>query len=340
MRERLVMAMRFSAVVGSCLLASALVSQPVNAEPAKPANYPNRPINFLVAYPSGGGMDITARTLAAQMERVTGYQFRVENRGGGGGIIGNTYMATQAKPDGYTVGILANPTMFMNILYQGAHFTKEDIEPIAGITFEPVIWATRTGSEFGKMDFKQILDYAKNNPEKLKMGVIPNASFDIATRIVAKQTDAKFTIVPFPGGKPAIVALLGSNIDISAIYFSEIAQYVKDGSLKALAVADNKPLIEDPQLPTMKALNIKMASSTWGADRFAAVPKGTSKEIKEYLSYLIEKTLADKATHEAFKKVGIEIEPKTMEEQQKTFAESYGEVHAYLKDTGQLKASQ
>ena len=202
MKGKLVMTMKFSAVVGSCLLALALGAQSANAEPAKPANYPNRPINLVVSYPAGGGMDITARTLAAQMERVTGYQFRVENRGGGGGVIGNTYMATQAKPDGYTVGILANPTMFMNILYQGAQFKKDDVEPIAGITFEPVIWATRTNSDLGKMDFKQILDYAKKNPEKLKMGVIPNASFDTATRIVSKQTGAKFTIVPFPGGKP------------------------------------------------------------------------------------------------------------------------------------------
>ena len=340
MRERLAKTLKFSAAVGACLLASALASQSVNAEPAKPANYPNRPINFVVAYPAGGGMDITARTLAAQMERVTGLQFRVENRGGGGGIIGNTYMATQAKPDGYTVGILAYPSLFMNILYKGAQFKKDDLEPIAGITFEPVIWAVRIDSELGKMDFKQILDYAKKNPEKLKLGVIPNAAFDIATRIVAKQTGAKFTIVPFKGGKPAVVALLGRNIDISAIYYSEIAQYVKDGSLKALAVADNRPLIEDPKLPTMKDLNIKMASATWGADRFAAVPKGTDKEIKEYLSYLIGKTLAEKETHEAFSKVRIELEPKTMAEQQKAYEESYAEVQAYLKETGQLKAPQ
>jgi tripartite-type tricarboxylate transporter receptor subunit TctC len=274
------------------------------------------------------------------MERVTGYQFRVENRGGGGGIIGNTYVAKQAQPDGYTVGILANPTMFMNILYQGAQFKKADVEAVAGITFEPVIWVTRAESEFGKMDFKQILDYAKKNPEKLKAGVIPNASFDLATRIVGKQSGASLTIVPFQGGKPAIVALLGGNIDISAVYYSEVVQYVKDGSLKVLAVADNAPLTEAPNAPTMKALNIKMASSTWGADRFAAVPKGTSKEIKEYLAFLIHKTLADKATVEAFAKVGVEVIAKTMAEQQKAYDESYNEVYAYLKEAGQLKAPQ
>ena len=113
-----------SCVIALCLFGFALSSQSVKAEPPKPANFPNRPINFVVSYPAGGGMDITARTLAAQMERVTGYQFRVQNRGGGGGIIGNTFVAKQAKPDGYTVGILANPTLIINILGQGAHFAR------------------------------------------------------------------------------------------------------------------------------------------------------------------------------------------------------------------------
>ncbi len=328
-----------AAVAAGCLLATAFVSQALSADPAKPANYPNRPINFVVAYPVGGGMDITARTLASEMERVTGHQFRVENRGGGGGIIGNTHMAKQTQPDGYTVGILANPTLFMNILNQGASFKKEDFEPIAGIVFEPVIWTTKSDSEFGKMTFKQIIDYAKANPGKVKAGVIPNASFDIATRIVAKETGAKFTIVPFQGGKPAIVALLGGNIDISAIYFSEIVQYVQDGSAKVLAVADNEPLVEDPKVPMMKDVGIKMAAGTWGADRFAAVPKGTPKDIKEYLAHIINKTLADEKTHEAFKKVGIHIGPKTMAEQRKIYEDSYAEVYSYFKEAGELKTA-
>lgn len=334
------MTTKFSALASACLLASALASQPANAQPAKPADYPNRPINFVVSYPPGGGMDITARTLAAQMERVTGYQFRVENRGGGGGIIGNTYMATQAKPDGYSVGILANPTLIINILKQGAHFKKDDLEAIAGITFAPVAWFTRKESQFGKMDFNQILAYAKNNPEKVKVGVIPNASFDMATRIVERQRGVKFTIVPFPGGKPSVVALLGGNVDISAAYYDEVDQYIKAGTLKALAVADNSPAPQLPGTPTMKELNIPMASGTWGADRFAAVPKGTSKEIKDYLAYLIQKTLADPQTRDAFEKVGIVLQPKTMAEEQQRFDESYAAVREYLKSIGELKAGQ
>lgn len=331
---------KFSELVSACLLASALVSQSANAQPAKPADYPNRPINFVVSYPPGGGMDITARTLAAQMERVTGYQFRVENRGGGGGIIGNTYVATQAKPDGYTVGVLANPTLIINILKQGANFKKDDLQAIAGITFAPVAWFTRADSQFGKMDFNQILAYAKTNPEKVKVGVIPNASFDMATRIVEKQKGVKFTVVPFPGGKPSVVALLGGNVDISAAYYDEVDQYLKAGTLKALAVADNSPAPQLAGTPTMKELNIPMASGTWGADRFVAVPKGTSKEIKDYLAYLIQKTLADKQTRDAFEKVGIELQAKTMAEEQQRFDESYAAVREYLKSIGELKAGQ
>ncbi|MGE4528902.1 MAG: Bug family tripartite tricarboxylate transporter substrate binding protein [Rhodospirillaceae bacterium] len=331
---------KITTVAALCLTTAVLVSTPASADPAKPANYPNRPINFVVSYPAGGGMDITARTLAAQMERVTGYQFRVENRSGGGSIVGNTYMATQARNDGYTVGILANPTVFVNILKQGAKFKKTDLEPIAGINFEPVVWTVRTDSQFGKMSFREIVDYAKANPEKVKVGVIPNSSFDTATRIVAKQTGASFTYVPFQGGKPAIVSLLGGNIDMSGIYYTEIAQYVQDGSLKVLAVADNSPLAEAPKAPTMKDLKIKMASGTWGADRFAAVPKGTDKAIKAYLSHLILKTLADPETHAAFEKVGVSVKAQGLAEKQKAYSEAYDEVYSYLKDAGQLKMAQ
>ena len=320
------------------LLSAAFAWQAAQAQAAKPKDFPNRPINLVVSYPPGGGMDITARTLAAQMERVTGYQFRVQNHGGGG-IIGNTFVAKQSKPDGYTVGVLANPTLIINILKQGAHFKKNDIEPIAGITFAPVIWVVQADSKFGKMDFKQILAYAKKHPGELKTGVIPNASFDMATRIVQQQTGAKFNIVPFQGGKPAVVALLGGNIDMSATYYSEVDQYVKAGKLKVIAVADNSPVPQAPKAPTMKDLGIKMASSTWGADRFACVPKGTPKARKDYLGALIQKTLADPKTAEAYKKVGIIIAPKTAAQEQKAYDDAYAAVHSFLKQAGQLKAS-
>lgn len=330
---------KFLGVLALAIVAFALPAQAADTAPKQPDNFPRRPINLVVSYPAGGGMDITARTLAREMERVTGYQFRVQNRGGGGSIVGNTYVAKQAKADGYTIGILANPTLFINILGQGAHFEKDDIVPIAGITFAPVVWATRTKSKFGDMTFQQILEKAEKNPKEIKVGVIPNGAFDMATRIVQKQTNAEFTIVPFQGGKPAIVSLLGGNIDVSTNYYSEIAQYLKEGSMKALAVSDNEPAPQLPDTPTMKDLNIDMAPGTWGADRFAAVPKGTPKARQEYLAYLIQKTLKDEKTHEAFKEVGIELAPISQEQEAERYDEAYSAVHDFLKSSGDLKQS-
>ncbi|MEF2071747.1 Bug family tripartite tricarboxylate transporter substrate binding protein [Consotaella aegiceratis] len=298
----------------------------------KPEDFPNRPINFVVPYPPGGGVDLTARTLATQMERVTGYQFRVENRAGGGSVIGNTYVAKQAKPDGYTVDVLSNPTMAISIAGASAPFAKEDLVPIAGITFAPVLWLSRTDSKIGDMDFKQVVEYAKAHPGELKVGVIPNGAFDIATRIVAKQLGADFSIVPFQGGKPAAVALLGGNLDIAANYYDEVAQYIDSGDLKPLAISNNEPLSQLPDVITMKDVGVKMQPDTWGADRFVAINSKVPDDIKAFLTSLIEETLKDPETEEAFAKVGIELMPKTAEQEQQFYDDSYEAVKEYFKD--------
>lgn len=298
----------------------------------KPANYPNRPINLVVPYPPGGGVDLTARTLAAQLERTTGLQFRVENRPGGGSVVGNAYVAKQASADGYTLGVLANPTMAISVVGGKAPFTKDDLEPLAGITFAPAIWLSGTKSKISGMGIKEVIAYAKAHPGELKVGVIPNGAFDIATRILEKQSGVQFTIVPFQGGKPAAVALLGGNIDIAANYYDEVAQFVKAGDMKPLAVADNAPLSQLPGVPTMKDLGIKIASGTWGADRLVAVRPQVSNDIKAYLASIIHEALHDKQTEAAFEKVGIELIPLTAKEEKERYESSFEAVSDYFKD--------
>jgi len=304
------------------------------AEPPKPADYPNQPISIVVSYPPGGGMDVTARTLAEQMGRITGFKFLIDNRPGGGAIIGNRYLAKQAQPDGHTIGVLANPTLAINILGQVAPFEKADLQPIAGITFEPVVWFVLAKSQFGSMGFQGVIDHAKSHPGEVTVGVIPNASFEIATRIVEKERGVKFNIVPYQGGKPSLIALLGGQIDISANYYSEVEQHIASGEVKALAVSDNAPAPKLPGVPTMKDLGITMASGTWGADRFVALPKDVSEDKKAYLAFVIAKTSADKQTAEAFHKIGIDIVPMTMEQQQVRYDETYSAVGSFLKDAG------
>ncbi|MBP1849267.1 tripartite tricarboxylate transporter substrate binding protein [Rhizobium halophytocola] len=321
---------RSTSILLLCATALASVAVAAAAQAAdKPAHYPTRPINFVVPYPPGGGVDLTARTLATQLQRMTNLQFRVENRAGGGSVVGNAYVAKQAKPDGYTIDVMSNPTMAISVEGGKAPFGADDLQPIAGITFAPTVWLSNAKSKIGKMDFKQIIEYAKAHPGELKVGVIPNGAFDIATRIVQRETGAKFTIVPFQGGKPAAIALLGGNIDIAANYYDEVAQYVDAGDMIPLAVADNTPLSAIPDVPTMKDVGIKMESGIWGADRLVAVNPKVPDDIKAYLSAIIQDALHDKESREAFEKVGIELMPLTAQQEQKRYDVSFTAVKNY-----------
>lgn len=331
------------ALIGAVSIALSLGMSTVQAAPKcphKPSGYPSRPINLVVAYPPGGGMDVTARTLAVQLERVTDYEFRVQNKAGGGGLVGNTYVARQAEPDGYTVGILANPSYFIGILYRGAHYAKDDIVPIAGINFEPVVWGVRTGSDLAKVGFKGVIKKAKSSPGSVKIGVIPKGPFDFIAHIVQRQKGVKFTIVPYQGGKPSLVALLGGNIDVSSNYYSEIQNYIKAGKMKAIAVANTERYPNLPNTPTLPELGVDVAGNTWGAVRFAAVPAGTPKAHRQYLGCLIMKTLSQERTQKAFEKVGIHVVPLGVETAQKHYNNAYKAVRAYLKDAGMLKRAE
>jgi len=108
----------------------------------KPAGFPTQPIEFTVVYPAGGGMDLTARLLAKFSEQVSGDKILVNNRTGGAGMVGHAYLATQAKPDGYTVGILANLVWGDAILRGQGKWSLSDIETIAYINSDALTWVS------------------------------------------------------------------------------------------------------------------------------------------------------------------------------------------------------
>src|SRR5699024_5057898 len=96
----------------------------------KPSDFPRRPITIVVMYPAGGGADLTARTFAKAASQELGIDIRVVNKTGGGGMVGHAYLAKQARPDGYTIGLIANPFMFSDILLRNAPFSKNDFDPL------------------------------------------------------------------------------------------------------------------------------------------------------------------------------------------------------------------
>ena len=303
-----------------------------------PANYPSRPIEMVVVFPAGGGMDVTARVLASEAERVLQHSFRVQNRTGGAGLIGHTWLAKSAPADGYTVGVVANPFLDLDFLFRGGDFTQANFTALAGINYTPVAWVVRTDSPLGKLDFKGVLDQARAKPGEIKIGVLPNTVFEFVTEIVERASGTKFLHVPFQGGGPAVTSLLGGNIDITNAFYDEVEQQVRAGQLKVLAVSNDVRYSAIPDVPTMHELGVKLDHNVWGATRFATVPPATPEPVKAYLAEALLKVLRDPATAEAYKKTGILISPTDRAETQKAFEASVTTIREFLRETGRLKS--
>lgn len=296
----------------------------------KPENFPTRPISLVVVYPAGGGMDVTARTLASVAEEQLGHEFRVENHTGGGGIVGHSYLAHEARPDGHTLGVVANPFLFLDFLAKDGNFDQTDFEPIVGINFDPVVWVVRTKSDLGDKSFDEIIETAKAEPGKLTVGVMPNNVFAFVTKIVADAKGVEFQEVPFQGGQPGVTALLRGDIDITNAFYAEVEQYIKNGDLKPVLVSNTERLSFLPDTPAMTELGIDIPGGTWGASRFVTVPPATPEDVKAYLADALYSVLTSDAAADAFAGVGMTLSPTPRAEIAQSYEASYEALSKFL----------
>src|SRR3989442_13347120 len=133
-------------------LAAALCAAPAMAQSdqkaafarLKPKDFPTQPIEFTVVYPAGGGMDVTARLLAKYVEKWSGDRIIVNNRTGGAGMVGHSYLATQAKPDGYTVGVIGSLMWGDAMVRAQGRWAYTDLEPIGCLTSDALSWVGPT----------------------------------------------------------------------------------------------------------------------------------------------------------------------------------------------------
>src|SRR5262249_32996667 len=137
----------------------------------KPNDFPTAPIEYTVVYPAGGGMDVPARLLAKYVEKWSDHRIIVNNRTGGAGMVGHAYLATQAKPDGYTVGIIANLMWGDAMLRAQGRWTYTDLEPIGYLNSDALTWIGPTEGPYKDMsaqgfysEFRGLADAGKVRP--------------------------------------------------------------------------------------------------------------------------------------------------------------------------------
>lgn len=230
------------------------------AHAAEGTDYPQRPVRWVVPFAPGASNDIVARLIAQKLTDALGQQFILDNRGGAGGAVGAEIVA-RAVPDGYTL-LSANPGPNINniLLRRKPPYRMEDFTPIIFFGYAPLIIVVN--SKFPATTAKDLIDYARANPDKLtwaSSGV--GSSLHIGLEMFRAVTKVQVTHVPYKGTAPALVDMLsGQVVAMHTTSVSAEAQ-LKSGRVKPIAIAAKKRQAVLPNLPTLEEQGIKGAEA-------------------------------------------------------------------------------
>jgi tripartite-type tricarboxylate transporter receptor subunit TctC len=255
------------------------------------ADFPSRPMNWIVPFPPGGSNDIFARPIAAFVGNRLHEPVVVENRGGAGGTIGGM-TAARSKPDGCTL-LVVNPSLtFAPIVYAESGFDlMRDFAPVSGLAQVPVALVVNPAKIDAK-DLAAFLAMARKSPGAINigssgLGTIPH----LAIVLLQQRTGIQLTHVPYRGGGPALQDMMAGQIDATFAPLSTVSSYVQSGRLRALAVAAPKREAVMPDVPTFGEAGVADFNvSTWYG-LFA--PKATPAATLDTLHGAIQAALAD-----------------------------------------------
>ncbi|GLR84013.1 Bug family tripartite tricarboxylate transporter substrate binding protein [Bradyrhizobium iriomotense] len=255
------------------LAASPLATAPLSK--AFAADYPARPVKWVVGYPPGGATDILARLIGQRLSEKFGQQFVIENKPGAGNNIG-TESVINAEPDGYTL-LLVNPANYINAsLYANLKFNfVRDVAPVA--SFQRVPNVMTVNKDVPAKNVAEFIEYVMANPGKVNMASSGNGtSVHLSGEMFMAMTGCKMQHVPYRGAAPAITDMLGGQVQVIFDNMPSIIQHIRSGSLRALGVttADRSSQLPDVQAIAETVPNYE-ASALFGM----GAPKNTPKEI-------------------------------------------------------------
>jgi tripartite-type tricarboxylate transporter receptor subunit TctC len=253
---------------------------------AMAADYPSRPITMIVPYPAGGGTDIVARTLASELETELGVTINVVNRAGGGGIVGNTAIS-QARPDGYTIGVIASDISLFKP--QGlADLSYENLTPIGQTNELPGGITVKTDAPYANIG--ELLEAIKANPAKLKAtGAPPSANWHVGYlgfMLAADQNPDDVIWVPTQGGTAGHLDVAAGNSTFSTASLVEARALIEGGELRPLVITADERSSVFPDVPTAKEVGINWSYGLWHG---VVAPPELPEETRTVLLEAVEK---------------------------------------------------
>jgi tripartite-type tricarboxylate transporter receptor subunit TctC len=278
----------------ACILASGASAQ----------TYPDRPVTMLVAFPPGGADDAIARIIQDPMQKALGQPIVIENIGGAGGTIAAA-KAARADPDGYTILLHQDALAAAMTLYPARTFDVEkDFVTIGLINTAAVTLAGRPN--LPPNNFNELLRWMKQPGQNIKVGHPGVGSFGhLADVLVMQELGVKVTQVPYRGAGPALVDLLGSQVDLSPISAVVAGPLVNTGKMKAYAIIGRKRFANLPDLPTMGELGYKKLNVDFW--HMLLAPAGTPRPIVDKLNAALRTALADAKVGKTFADGGMDL---------------------------------
>ena len=290
----------FTALVAAFALALPL---PASAQ----TDYPSHTITMVVPFPPGGVADITARPLADAMTRILKQTVIVENKSGAGGGVGMQYVA-RAKPDGYTLLLALSSISIIpeadKVLGRDPMFQLSQLVPIARFTADPTVLAVRADSPWKSV--ADLVQDAKQRPGAIPYGSSGNyGTMHVPMEMFDAAAGVKMLHVPFTGAGPAIVGLLGGQVDVLSTGPSSIMGHLRAGKVRVLATWGEARHPALPDVPTLKELGYDAQFSQWTG---LFVPAGTPEPVVAKLREAAKAAVADATFQAALAKVETPIQ--------------------------------
>ncbi|MCC6532748.1 MAG: tripartite tricarboxylate transporter substrate binding protein [Burkholderiales bacterium] len=255
------------------------------------ADYPERPVRFVVEFPAGGAVDVIARRIAGKLTERFGQQFIVDNRSGAGGVIAHEFVA-KARADGYTLllattPLAANPALYKKLPYDAA----ADFVPVSFIADWAALLVVHPSVP--ARSFGEFVKLAKARPGELTYSSAGVGSFvHLAPELLFNRAGIKVTHVPYKGAVPALTDVLAGFISAKLDSYVTSIPHMKTGRLRALGVSSAERMLQVPEVPTLAEQGYPgFAAAIWLG---LVVPKGTPGDIVTRLEAAATAAVKDK----------------------------------------------
>lgn len=272
--------------------------------------FPDKPVRLIVAYAPGGATDIVARMLAQELTPILGQSVIVENRAGGGTLVG-TDSIKRANPDGYSLLFGTNAFVITPLLHNGPTYDPvKDFSPVSLTTIQPL--GLLVTPKLNIKTVQQLIDYAKKNPGKLNFASSGNGSAQhLAGESFRVAAGIDLVHVPYKGAGPALVDLLAGRVDMMFTSLVGNTEHIKEGRLELVATSGVKRGSATPNVPIVAETLPGFNAFTWQG---VIAPANTPDAVVDKLNAAIKKVAAMPKFYEKLAAQGMEVQTSTPDE--------------------------